>query len=105
LGAVKLALGPSYYTAEPSGQIALDSPKDSKKAPHPSPRQYPSARRSSVWHRPRGDVIPEIAVAAVPDSLSTLVPIATASLQSQHPTAMRQTCSAAREDEQAVSIE
>jgi hypothetical protein len=57
-GAVKLALGPSCCTTVP--EIAILQKDHKRKAPHPSPRQYPSARLSKVWHHPQDDVIPAI---------------------------------------------
>lgn len=68
-GAVRLALGPSCYTADlrtvarhARSAGTMDPFSQTQNAAHPSPRQYPSARPSNVWHRPSSDVIPATAV-------------------------------------------
>ena len=48
LGAVRDALGPSCYTAEPMTTGDPPLAVESTNAPQPSPRQYPSARISNV---------------------------------------------------------
>ena len=78
-GAVKLALGPSCCTAVPRTPTASEiTPDASRKAPHPSPRQYPSARRSNVWHRPRADSMPAAENATVIVCVSLPTPAAAA---------------------------
>ena len=106
-GAVRLALGPSYYTAEPRNTTVFACAlARRKKPPQPSPRQYPSARWSKVWLRPPGDIIPAIAVALLTASLSILVPVPTP-CRSASPAIITalQRCSTAKVEEQAVSIE
>ena len=60
-GAVRLALGPSCYTAKPqTTDSSVTASGVNENAPQPSPRQYPSARRSNVWHHPSTDSIPAV---------------------------------------------
>ena len=88
-GAVRLALGPSYYTPDASTEIevpAISSYKQdtysrgslSTNVQQPSPRQYPSARRSNVWHRPNEDSIPAAENAYVTPAASIPMPVAAA---------------------------
>ncbi|MDA9173142.1 hypothetical protein N9O24_01000 [bacterium] len=89
LGAVRLALGPSYYTPDPKtgneasiviqvASLASEAPLSSTNVQQPSPRQYPSARQSNVWHRPSPDSIPAAEKAKVTPSVSNPMPAAAA---------------------------
>lgn len=113
-GAVRLALGPSCYTPEPvrqkpSSDFASLAPHPSSIEPantseqHPSPRQYPSARLSSVWHRPSADSIPAIEKASVTPDASNPTPAADALRHSASLMADAARWVATRDDEQAVS--
>ena len=56
---MKLALLPSERTALPTtcGRLLKFSALTRKRIP-PSPREYPSARSSNVWHQPKFDKNP-----------------------------------------------
>ena len=82
----------------PSGRILL-----TKNAPHPSPRQYPSARRSNVWHLPNAESIPAAENAAVTSPVSTPAPVVTALGHSSYLHAEADRCAATSDDEHAVS--
>ena len=71
LGAVRLALGPSCCTAVPETSAAWEPP-NTKNAPEPSPRQYPSARESKVWHQPKAESIPPPAKEVDASNVSTV---------------------------------
>eukprot|EP00966_Prymnesium_polylepis_P336153 7391454-Prymnesium_polylepis.2 len=81
LGAVRLALRPSWRTALPTSVAILPPPGWRAAVPHPSPRAKPSARESKVWLRPRADVIPAIPI----DSLSHGVSIRLTPITSDTP--------------------
>lgn len=88
LGAVRLALGPSCYTAVPTTVAPLrPSVVLKRKAPQPSPQQYPSARSSKVWQRPRDEVIPLTAVPKFDHSPRVLVAALITSPHSRRPRA------------------
>eukprot|EP00966_Prymnesium_polylepis_P173092 4003670-Prymnesium_polylepis.2 len=63
LGAVKLALLPSWLTALPRSVVSSPTVPCSSSASvqHASDRTKPSARLSNVWHRPSADVMPAAA--------------------------------------------
>ena len=104
LGAVRLALGPSYCTADPDTRTSVSLlSDDNKNDPHPSPRQYPSARSSKVWHHPYADSIPAAENASVTESVSIPTPVTVAQGHSISFKAETPKCKATSDDEHAVS--
>lgn len=110
-GAVRLALGPSCYTPDASTKIEVTMFKQetrwkgrlSTNVQQPSPRQYPSARRSNVWHRPSADSIPAAENACVTPAVSSPTPVAAARGQWVRFKLDAAKCRATSDDEQAVS--
>ena len=103
LGAVKLALGPSYCTAVPRTGTSAETPESSKKASQPSPRQYPSPRRSNVWQRPKAESIPAAEKAIDTACVNMPTPVAAAYGHSASLIADAAECKATSDDEHAVS--
>ncbi len=103
LGAVKLALGPSCCTAVPRTATSAEALEDSKKAPQPSPRQYPSPRRSNVWQRPKAESMPAAEKAMDTVYVSIPVPVVTALGHSISLRADAPKCTATSDEEHAVS--
>ena len=103
LGAVKLALGPSCCTAVPRTATLVETSESSKNAPQPSPRQYPSPRRSNVWQRPKAESMPAALNAANAVTSSSPSPHTQALEHSASYRALLATWSATRDAEHAVS--
>ena len=100
---MRLALGPSCCTADPRTAASSGS-EETRKAPQPSPRQYPSPRRSNVWHRPCADSIPAAENVIDSKAASSPAPVTTAREQSSSLNAEAARCVATNEDEHAVSV-
>eukprot|EP00964_Phaeocystis_antarctica_P151492 scaffold119109_cov68-Phaeocystis_antarctica.AAC.2 len=100
LGAVRLALRPSHFTALPSNKSEAPSLTGASASDtHASARTYPSARASKVWQRPRGEVMPATAkLTPTPGSSIKFTPATTAASHSRN-------CAARSAAWQAVSVE
>ena len=107
LGEVKFALRPSWFRALPKNFDRF-GPVTSRFcktwAPQPSPRAYPDAEESKVWHRPSDDNIRAWQQPMqVWGNSSMLTPQITAKSQRLWRMFMAAVSAATREDEQAVS--
>lgn len=106
-GAVNVALYPLCRQLDPRCVSSTSGPMDVFIMPtHPSPRWYPFARKSNVWHRPCVESIPAIVnITNVPHGLRImLVPIDRESIHSLRSIKCTAKCVATRLDEQAVSV-
>ena len=106
-GAVKLALGPSLCTRVPAskhkaGGFALIV---NKMEAQPSPRQYPSALASNVWHQPSVESIPYAAKARENFGPSSPTPAAIATGHSPPISPVEARCAATSYEQHAVSSE
>ena len=88
----------------PSPSRTASLSRFSTSAPQPSPRLYPLAPSSNVWHLPSADSMPALANSLETPPSSTLTPASTASEHSPSRRLLRAACSATSDDEHAVSV-